>query len=116
MGTHPIFESDFDCLTDMEVDENEDNQHKRPHSPETQESSCKRARYENELERMMSDTSLSGNETDNARSKSRFDAKDSNSPKENQKEAETDTKEKIQANVNTSMIHFLFIYKATCSK
>ena len=54
---------------DMEVDENEDNQHKRPHSPETQESSCKRARYENELERMMSDTSLSGNETDNARSK-----------------------------------------------
>merc|ERR1712168_1021337 len=67
MGTHPIFESDFDCLTDMEVDENEDHQHKRPHSP-IQESSCKRARYENELERMMSDTSLSGNETDNARS------------------------------------------------
>merc|ERR1739838_46974 len=68
MGTHPIFESDFDCLTEMEVDENEDNNHhKRSHSPSSQESSCKRARYENELERMMSDTSLSGNETDNAR-------------------------------------------------
>ena len=52
----------------MEVDENEDNNHhKRSHSPSSQESSCKRARYENELERMMSDTSLSGNETDNAR-------------------------------------------------
>merc|ERR1712189_92543 len=110
MGTHPIFESDFDCLTDMEVDENEDNQHKRPHSPETQESSCKRARYENELERMMSDTSLSGNETDNARSKNDQSQGSTRKiqirRKKIKKKPKLIRKKKIQANVNTSMIHF----------
>jgi len=51
----------------MEVDEHEESL-KRAHSDDDRSPSCKRGRYE-DLERMMSDTSISDTESDNKHKK-----------------------------------------------